>query len=432
VALTVALAASTATAWGGTVTLGPSTSDLSGFTANPVGCQASDPGASAHCSIVVANLTPPAGVALTVPDDGTVIAWRGQGTTNQATQQSLLVLRPQGGGSYALAGQSANGNIDGTANSTSLPVQTGDVLGAALSCYSELYSQQLTGATWGYWFAGFPNPPAGTMANEIGLNATVNVASPVVTSISPTSGGLSGGNTMTITGQHLANANYVSFGSPVANPVSNTNNQIVVTVPQGETTQTVHVQVTTAGGTSAVSSADAYTYLAERKLHVSVSGSGTVMGNGISCPGDCNETYLDGTQVSLSAAADSGSTFTGWGGACSGSGACDVTMGADHDVSATFAQNQPPPPPPNTRISQATIDSAKGKATFKFKSAGSATRFQCAVKRKRRGTKPPPPKACQSPKTYKHLKPGKYLFAVRAVGPGGPDPTPAKKSFKIG
>jgi len=29
------------------------------------------------------------------------------------------------------------------------------------------------------------------------------------------------------------------------------------------------------------------------------------------------------------------------------------------------------------------------------------------------------------------LKPGKYTFEVRAVGPGGPDPSPAKKKFKI-
>ncbi len=39
--------------------------------------------------------------------------------------------------------------------------------------------------------------------------------------------------------------------------------------------------------------------------------------------------------------------------------------------------------------------------------------------------------AVVSPQTYKHLKPGKYRFAVRAVGPGGTDPSPAKKRFKI-
>jgi hypothetical protein len=29
------------------------------------------------------------------------------------------------------------------------------------------------------------------------------------------------------------------------------------------------------------------------------------------------------------------------------------------------------------------------------------------------------------------LKPGKYTFKVRAVGPGGTDPSPAKKKFTI-
>ena len=40
-------------------------------------------------------------------------------------------------------------------------------------------------------------------------------------------------------------------------------------------------------------------------------------------------------------------------------------------------------------------------------------------------------KRCKSPKTYKHLKPHKYVFEVRAVSAAGKDPTPAKKKFRI-
>jgi hypothetical protein len=433
-ALTIAFAASAGTAWGDqNVKVGPP--DLTTFNANGVGCSDTTMG---NCVVILGNLIPPSGGVVTVPDDGTLTSWRANGFSMPGGLMFLDVLRPAGGGSYSYVTQAPfSMNLNGTTDnpvSPPIPVQPGDALALQLQCSGalcsspQIYTQQPAAAKYGAW-ATLPNPP--TLINgELALNATVSTSSPVVTSLSQASGGISGGNTLTITGQHLANATSVSFGSPVTTPVSNSNGQIVVTVPHGETTQTVHVQVTTAGGTSAISSADAYTYLAERKLHVSVSGSGTVTGSGISCVGDCQQTYLDGTQVSLSAAAASGSTFTGWGGACSGTGSCDITMGADHDVSATFTQNPPPPKAPDTKITQATIDSAKGKATFKFKAVGKSTRFQCAIKRKR--AKPPPPKACSSPKKYKRLKPGKYLFAVRAVGPGGPDPKPATKGFKIG
>jgi hypothetical protein len=65
-------------------------------------------------------------------------------------------------------------------------------------------------------------------------------------------------------------------------------------------------------------------------------GSGTITGTGINCPGDCSETYADGTAVTLSANPAAGSTFAGWGGACSGTGSCALTMNADKTVSSSF------------------------------------------------------------------------------------------------
>ena len=71
-------------------------------------------------------------------------------------------------------------------------------------------------------------------------------------------------------------------------------------------------------------------------------GSGTVTSNpaGINCGADCSEVYNQGTSVTLTATPDSGSTFTGWSGACSGTGACIVTMTSDKAATATFAQQQ--------------------------------------------------------------------------------------------
>jgi hypothetical protein len=86
--------------------------------------------------------------------------------------------------------------------------------------------------------------------------------------------------------------------------------------------------------------------------------------------------------------------------------------------------------PPNTEITRKKINQRRRKAKFWFRAIGEATGFQCQLKRK--GRRAPDFKGCTSPKVYKHLKRGKrYTFKVRAVGPGGKDETPAKKSFRI-
>jgi hypothetical protein len=83
---------------------------------------------------------------------------------------------------------------------------------------------------------------------------------------------------------------------------------------------------------------------------------------------------------------------------------------------------------PDTKIIKATINSPKREASFKFTSLGVAKSFQCALgKAHKKGAF----RSCRSRKKYKSLKPGEYTFEVRAVGSGGLDPTPARKSFTI-
>ena len=67
-------------------------------------------------------------------------------------------------------------------------------------------------------------------------------------------------------------------------------------------------------------------------------GNGTVTSSpsGISCTSNCDARFAPGTTVSLTASAASGTSFAGWGGACSGTGTCAVTMNSDQSVSANF------------------------------------------------------------------------------------------------
>jgi hypothetical protein len=76
-------------------------------------------------------------------------------------------------------------------------------------------------------------------------------------------------------------------------------------------------------------------------VDVAGSGSGTVVSNpaGISCPGTCTADFAPGTEVSLSASAADGSTFTGWrGGDCPTEGGCTVTVTGGQSILAVFEQ----------------------------------------------------------------------------------------------
>jgi hypothetical protein len=74
------------------------------------------------------------------------------------------------------------------------------------------------------------------------------------------------------------------------------------------------------------------------------SGGGTVTSNkgGINCPETCSASFAQGTVVTLTAAANSSSTFTGFSGPCTGAGTCVVTMNSNQTAVATFVLgNQP-------------------------------------------------------------------------------------------
>jgi len=66
-------------------------------------------------------------------------------------------------------------------------------------------------------------------------------------------------------------------------------------------------------------------------------GTGTVTADaGIDCGATCAADFDSGTTVVLTASGSSESNFTGWSGACSGTGPCTIDMSQARNVTATF------------------------------------------------------------------------------------------------
>jgi IPT/TIG domain-containing protein len=111
----------------------------------------------------------------------------------------------------------------------------------------------------GFWLGS----SSGSQKKDDVIGAALRAASgaaPVVAAISPKSGGVAGGTTVTVTGSGFTSATSVQFGGNDASSmtlVSDT--QITATSPPGAA-GTVDVTVMTPAGTSAISLADKFTY----------------------------------------------------------------------------------------------------------------------------------------------------------------------------
>ncbi|WP_421111479.1 IPT/TIG domain-containing protein [Streptomyces sp. NEAU-S77] len=89
--------------------------------------------------------------------------------------------------------------------------------------------------------------PSGT-SNALSYTYVATPA-PTISSLSPTAGPTSGGNTVTINGTNLSGATSVKFGINSATILTNTSTQITVSAPAGPP-PSANVTVTTPGGTS--------------------------------------------------------------------------------------------------------------------------------------------------------------------------------------
>jgi List-Bact-rpt repeat protein len=104
-------------------------------------------------------------------------------------------------------------------------------------------------------------------------------------------------------------------------------------------------------------------------VEVDGTGQGTVTGGGINCPGTCSASETPQSSVTLTATPAPGSTFTGWSGACSGTGTCTVALPYDQNVIATFGSG-------GTTAGTGGTPSAGGTPT----TPGTATAAKCTLK----------------------------------------------------
>lgn len=102
--------------------------------------------------------------------------------------------------------------------------------------------------------------------------------------------------------------------------------------------------------------------IAAHTLTVHLNGSGDVRSSSpaFDCSAQCTQSLTG--QVQLTAVPAAGWSFTGWQGACSGTGTCALGMDADRDVTATFAA-LPPPAPGNVRVSVTFVGTGSGRVT---------------------------------------------------------------------
>ncbi|HEY5025510.1 MAG TPA: IPT/TIG domain-containing protein [Acidimicrobiales bacterium] len=111
---------------------------------------------------------------------------------------------------------------------------------------------------------GFPNPPAaGCALTPTGGNSdpvVVQWGAATVTLVSPSSGPLGGGTSVTLTGTNFTGATAVNFGGTAGTGVVVNSATSITVVAPAEAASTADISVVTPAGTTAISASDQFTY----------------------------------------------------------------------------------------------------------------------------------------------------------------------------
>ncbi len=255
------------------------------------------------------------------------------------------------------------GTVTSTPAGISCPITAG-VAGAATCAAAFPKGSTVTLTTTpaaGFDFDGWEGPCAGgggTGACTLAMTAGITVAARLTTRQQLTVGA-TGGGTGTITSAPAGINCTITEGTPSGSCTAAFPEGTVVTLTAtaGALTDFVGWSGACAGaGGCTVTMSGARTALAALALRplLTITGTGTGSGTvtsapaGISCTitagtasGSCAARFPLGASVALTLTPASGSDFRGWGGACTGEGACTVVLTANRTVAATLAARQP-------------------------------------------------------------------------------------------
>ena len=129
---------------------------------------------------------------------------------------------------------------------------------------------------------------------------------------------------------------------------------------------------------------------------------------GIDCGQMCVATFANGTTVTLTASPNRRSRFGGWSGDCSGTGACVLSLTANHSVTARFARRLAACVVPN--VVGMTVGKARTKIARSHCGVGSVRRKTSTAKKKGKVLS-------QSPRPGKRLKNGARISLAVGKGP---------------
>jgi List-Bact-rpt repeat protein len=339
---------------GGTVTLDSSGSELNGKTLEETVWKIEGPGGS----IVEKSIDAPAtSITEQFATEGTYTirekiktsALEGIGTTLSAEPQVLQVTAGGGATEFQLA-VTKTGTGTGTVTSNPAGINCGTI------CTAELEEGTVTltaSADAGSEFKGWKGADAtaegcdatgATLTCEVELAAAKTIeAEFALESTGTTEFPLTVTKSGTGTGTVTSNPAGINCGTTCsAEFPEGTEVELTATAAAGSKftgwsgactgTGACKVPVTAAATVGAAFALEATPPPAEFALTVTKIGNGTVLCNG----GACAEKYPQGTELTLAAAAGSGSTFAGWSGACAGTGACKVTITGPTAVTAKF------------------------------------------------------------------------------------------------
>jgi hypothetical protein len=203
------------------------------------------------------------------------------------------------------------------------------------------------------------------------------VPTPRLTGISASSGPATGGTSITITGTGFTGATSVHFGAAAATSFAVASSTSITAVSPAEPGGTVDVTVTNAGGTSATSSADRFTFVATPTVTGVSPNSGPLAGG--------NWVTVSGTHLAATSSVSIGDTKTGFNvindesltvyiPAGESSEAVDIRVSSIGGTSARTSADQyiylaPPPPPTVTGVSPSS-GTALGGTTVTITGSG--------------------------------------------------------------